>query len=104
MRDVIAHTPVLKRSFLLAELWALFTLGLYLGERGAEERDAHPDWVRLDYSGFFASLWGNSGYHYGLFHASTAAVKGTADALIEHMEQLKAGKTGVSKTGKVVTK
>ncbi len=34
--DVVAHTPILKLTFLLIILWMLFAAGLYFGERGAE--------------------------------------------------------------------
>jgi voltage-gated potassium channel len=36
MRDVLAHTPILKMTFLLAVLWMLFSAGLYFAEQGAE--------------------------------------------------------------------
>ncbi len=34
--DVVAHTPIIKLTFLLIVLWMLFAAGLYFGERGAE--------------------------------------------------------------------
>jgi len=36
IRNVIAHTPILKMTFLLVVLWMLFAAGLYFSERGAE--------------------------------------------------------------------
>lgn len=36
IKDVLAHTPVLKMAFLLVALWMLFSAGLYFAERGAE--------------------------------------------------------------------
>jgi voltage-gated potassium channel len=36
IRDVLAHTPVLRMAFLLLALWMLFSGGLYLAEQGAE--------------------------------------------------------------------
>ncbi len=33
---MVVHTPILKMTFLLIILWALFSAGLYFGERGAE--------------------------------------------------------------------
>ena len=36
IRDVVAHTPILKMSLLLAVSWMIFAAGLYLAERGAE--------------------------------------------------------------------
>ena len=36
IRDVLAHTPVLRMAFLLLVLWMLFSAGLYLAEDGAE--------------------------------------------------------------------
>lgn len=36
IRDLIAHTPVLKMTFLLLVLWMLFSAGLYFAERGAD--------------------------------------------------------------------
>jgi len=34
--DVIAHTPIIKLTFLLISLWMLFSAGIYFGELGAE--------------------------------------------------------------------
>jgi voltage-gated potassium channel len=36
VRDIIAHTPVLKMTFLLILLWMLFSAGIYFAESGAE--------------------------------------------------------------------
>ncbi len=36
IRDVIAHTPILKMSFILVVFWMIFAAGLYFAERGAE--------------------------------------------------------------------
>lgn len=36
IRDVVAHTPILKLTFLLIVLWLVFAAGLYFAERGAE--------------------------------------------------------------------
>lgn len=36
IRDVVAHTPVIKVSVLLVVLWLLFSAGLYFGESGAQ--------------------------------------------------------------------
>jgi voltage-gated potassium channel len=36
IRDVVAHTPILKMTILLVILWMIFAAGLYFGERGAE--------------------------------------------------------------------
>jgi voltage-gated potassium channel len=36
VRDVVAHTPVLKMTFLLIVLWMLFSAGIYFAESGAE--------------------------------------------------------------------
>jgi len=36
IRDLVAHTPILKLTFLLIISWMLFAAGLYFGERGAE--------------------------------------------------------------------
>lgn len=36
VRDVVAHTPVLKMTFLLIFLWMLFSAGIYFAESGAE--------------------------------------------------------------------
>lgn len=36
VRDVVLHTPVIKMTLLLVVLWALFSAGIYFGERGAE--------------------------------------------------------------------
>ncbi len=36
IRDLMAHTPVLKMTFLLLVLWMLFSAGLYFAERGAD--------------------------------------------------------------------
>lgn len=35
VRDVVAHTPILKLTLLLVVLWLLFAAGLYFAERGA---------------------------------------------------------------------
>lgn len=37
IRDVVAHTPILKMTFLLVISWMVFAAGLYLGERGADD-------------------------------------------------------------------
>jgi len=34
--DVIIHTPIIKLAMLLIVLWMLFSLGVYLGERGVQ--------------------------------------------------------------------
>lgn len=36
LRDVLAHTPVVKMAMLLLVLWMLFSAGLYFAEQGAE--------------------------------------------------------------------
>jgi voltage-gated potassium channel len=36
IRDMLAHTPVLKMTGVLLTLWVLFSAGLYFAERGAE--------------------------------------------------------------------
>lgn len=36
-RDVLLHTPILKLALLLVVLWIVFSGGLYLAERGAED-------------------------------------------------------------------
>jgi voltage-gated potassium channel len=36
VRDVVLHTPVIKMTLLLVVLWALFSAGIYFGERGVE--------------------------------------------------------------------
>lgn len=36
IREVMAHTPVLKLAVLLVALWMLFSAALYFAERGAE--------------------------------------------------------------------
>jgi len=36
IRDIVAHTPILKLTFLLGISWMLFAAGLYFSERGAD--------------------------------------------------------------------
>ena len=36
IRDIFAHTPVIKMTVLLVALWMLFSAGIYLGEQNAE--------------------------------------------------------------------
>jgi len=36
LRNVLAHTPILRLAFLLVVLWMLFSAGLYFAERGAD--------------------------------------------------------------------